>query len=102
MRFGFLGHSLSGGVGCRVLPQVLSSTVHGAYLQECDRHLVIESRRCWTDLRVQQVTQRDVFQAWYESGRSGNTGHRQVAAQPRVPAVVVDGEWGTNPTCEPE
>lgn len=71
---------------------VLSSTIHGAFLAECYIHVIQDDDGAWNGIVVAGQTQADTFWAWYSgcnpSGLPGKT-------QPRV----VDGPWGSNPTC---
>ena len=93
------------------------SPLHGAWVAECGLHIVGNSDGGWTALRVQNQTQRETVRAWYAraaaaaagaagrgSGVSGGvpvarSGGSSLSGAPLLLPRVVDGEWGTNPTC---
>jgi hypothetical protein len=59
---------------------------HGAWLVSCSVHCLEDDDGAWDALEVQGQTQRDTFWAWFT--RDAAAAH-----------VVVDGEFGTNPSC---
>ena len=60
---------------------------HGAYLQACWTHIVEDDATSWAGTLVEGQHQVDTFSAWWEGGKA------------QLKTVVVDGEWGSNPTC---
>ena len=70
-----------------VQPVLAANARHGAYLQACWTHIVEDDAVSWTQTLVQGQSQLDTFTAWWSGGSGGSR------------AVVVDGEWGSNPSC---
>jgi O-palmitoleoyl-L-serine hydrolase len=69
------------------LAPVLSSTRNGAFLAECSVHVIEDDDGAWQGIEVQGQTQAETFAAWWKGGDGMTLSH------------VVDGAWGTNPTC---
>lgn len=65
-----------------------SNPLHGAYLQACWTHIVEDDAVSWSSTLVEGQTQAATFEAWWSGGGAGG-----------VRTSVVDGEWGSNPTC---
>lgn len=59
---------------------------YGLFAPECSIHVIEDDDGSWAAVRVEGQTQRETFQAWY----AGDAGRR---------SIVVDGVWGSNPTC---
>jgi hypothetical protein len=68
------------------LQPVLNDSRSGAFLAECSIHVIEDDDGSWTRFIVEGQSQRDTLRAWYTSDRS-------------MKSVVVDGPWGSNPTC---
>ncbi len=73
-----------------VAPVLAANARHGAFLQACWTHIVEDDAVAWGSTLVQGQTQVETFAAWWEGGGGSGSGSR---------TVVVDGEWGSNPTC---
>ncbi len=67
------------------LAPVISSPRHGGFLQACYAHVVEDVDHSWAQVLVKGQTQAQTFAAWWNGGSSSR--------------IVVDGDWGTNPTC---
>lgn len=81
------------------------SPLHGAWVAECGLHIVSSSDGGWAAVSVQNQTQRETVRAWYAraGGRTRSGSQAAAAADPGAALLwprVVDGEWGTNPTCK--
>lgn len=59
---------------------------NGAFLQECLVHVVEDVDGSWNGIQVQGQKQYETFRAWFFGDASKQW-------------TVVDGEWGSNPTC---
>ncbi len=79
-----------------VAPVLAANAAHGAFLQACWTHIVEDDEVSWTRTTVQGQTQVDTFGAWWAGVAAGGGGGRRGAG---LKTVVVDGEWGSNPTC---
>lgn len=75
-----------------VRPVLAANALHGAFLQACWTHIVEDDAVAWGKTLVQGQTQRDTFGAWWSSLWKGKS-------SAPLSKVVVDGEWGSNPTC---
>ena len=73
---------------------VLEDPRRGAFLAECSDHVIEDDSGAFSAILVQNQTFSQTFAAWY-SGAAGGEGGRA----PPLLRAVVDGEWGTNPTC---
>jgi hypothetical protein len=69
------------------LQPVLQSKLAGAFLPECSIHVIEDNDGAWTQFVVKNQTQRDTVRAWYMHNTS-------------LLSRVVDGQWGSNPTCK--
>lgn len=68
------------------LAPVLNSSTRGLYAAECSIHVIVDDDGSWARIPVQGHTQAATFAAWYSNTSS-------------APHQVVDGRWGSNPTC---
>jgi len=67
-------------------PVFKANSRHGGFLQSCWNHIVEDDSISWGSTRVQNQTQSQTFSAWWKGSGAPHT-------------LVVDGEWGSNPTC---
>jgi hypothetical protein len=75
------------------LQPVLASPIHGGFFTDCIQHCHTNIQFCFSSALVQNQTEQDTFWAWYEKTVFG------VAPPPGVLTRVIDGAYGTNPTC---
>jgi hypothetical protein len=75
------------------LQPVLTSPIHGGFFTECVQHCHTNIQFCFSSALVQNQTEQDTFFAWYQKTVFG------VAPPQGVLTTVVDGPYGTNPTC---
>ena len=77
------------------------SPQYGAWIAECSHHIISNSDEAWSKMLVQSQTQRDTFSAWYAGAFQASVSATQAAGAGDgiVSPRVVDGDWGSNPTC---
>jgi hypothetical protein len=59
---------------------------YGLFTAECSIHVIEDDDGSWAAVRVDGQLQWETFRAWY----THDTGQKR---------VVIDGPWGSNPTC---
>jgi hypothetical protein len=69
------------------LQPVMARSRSGAFLPECSIHVIEDDDGAWSQFLVESQTQRDTMRSWYLQA-------------PSLKAYVVDGVWGSNPTCK--
>jgi hypothetical protein len=72
---------------------VFSAGIHGGFITDCVQHCHTNIQACWSSAVVGGQTMQDTFAAWYDYTVFGTP------PPAGVNTTVVDGPYGTNPTC---
>ncbi len=75
------------------LKPVFSSSIHGGFFTDCVQHCHTNIQMCYTNATSQGQTMQETFWAWYQKTVQG------VPPPANVLTTVIDGTYGTNPTC---
>lgn len=73
----------------------LANPLHGGFITDCVQHCHTNIDFCYTQAIVGGQSMQDTFYAWYQNRVAG------VPVPAGVSTLVVDGAYGTNPTCTP-
>lgn len=77
----------------RILGSLFNSTLHGGFFTNCVQHCHTNINYCFNGALVQNQTMQVTFEAWY------NMKVYNISPPTGVLTTVVDGVYGSNPTC---